>query len=95
MFEGRWNLSVVVLVVVVPGKSIFNCHAKLLQYAGNFVSKAGTHTNYGTKSFKLFCYFFNLRNKDGALFFDISFYFCTLTDCISNSTQPGFKACYS
>ena len=95
MLQCRRNFAVIVLVIVVPCKRVIDCHAKFLQDAGNFVCKARSHTNYGFEPLELCGYFFNLRKINCSLLFDISFNFGTLTNCISNSTQPGFKAGYA
>ena len=91
MLKGWWNFTVVVLVVVVPCKSVFNLHSEFLKNAGNFISKARSHSDYCTQAFKRFCNFFNLRKINCSLLFDVSLGFCALTDCVTDSAEPGFK----
>ena len=79
----------------MPCKCVIYSHSEFLENAGYFISKARSHTNYGTQALKLLCNFFNLRNINCTLLFDISFNFCAFTDCVTNSTKPGFKTSYS
>ena len=91
MFECWRNLAVIVLVVIMPSKTVNHFHAEFLQYARNFVGVARAHTDHGAKTLEFPLDFFDLRQVNGALALDVTFYFGFLANRFADGAEPSFK----